>query len=94
MTDAAPLSVELSPGTLRLRWTDRAAELDAATLRSVCRCGGCRSRAPSADPALRLADAVPVGHYAVNLIFSDGHDRGIYPWVWLRELAEEASPLS
>ena len=28
--------------------------------------------------------------YALQLIFSDGHDRGIYPWVWLRELSATA----
>lgn len=93
MSEAAPVSVELSPRTLRLQWRDKATELDAAKLRSVCRCGGCRSRPGLADPALRLIDAAPVGHYALNLIFSDGHDRGIYPWSWLRELAERSVAL-
>ena len=36
---------------------------------------------------LRVTDVKPVGLYAVNLVFSDGHDRGIYPWSLLRELA-------
>ena len=29
----------------------------------------------------------PVGHYAVRLVFSDGHDTGLYTWKYLRELA-------
>lgn len=29
----------------------------------------------------------PVGHYAVKLIFSDGHRTGIYTWVFLHELS-------
>jgi DUF971 family protein len=42
-----------------------------------------------AGPDLTIVDVRPVGHYAVNLVFSDGHDRGIYPWVYLREIAGE-----
>jgi DUF971 family protein len=38
---------------------------------------------------LRLAAAEPIGNYALRLFFSDGHDRGIYPWIYLRELADE-----
>ena len=28
----------------------------------------------------------PIGHYAVRLIFDDGHDSGLYTWKYLREL--------
>ncbi len=28
----------------------------------------------------------PVGHYAVKLIFDDGHDSGLYSWDYLHEL--------
>ena len=31
----------------------------------------------------------PVGHYAVRLIFDDGHDSGLYSWKYLYELATE-----
>lgn len=30
----------------------------------------------------------PVGHYAVRLVFDDGHDSGLYTWQYLRELGE------
>ena len=29
----------------------------------------------------------PVGNYAVKIVFSDGHDTGLYTWEYLRELA-------
>ncbi|MCU0944550.1 MAG: DUF971 domain-containing protein [Rubritepida sp.] len=32
----------------------------------------------------------PIGHYAVRLVFDDGHDTGIYSWAWLRHLGEGA----
>ncbi len=28
----------------------------------------------------------PVGHYAVRLVFDDGHDSGLYSWDYLHEL--------
>ena len=30
----------------------------------------------------------PVGHYAVQLVFSDGHDSGIYSWDYLYEIGQ------
>ncbi|MET2832878.1 gamma-butyrobetaine hydroxylase-like domain-containing protein [Mesorhizobium shangrilense] len=35
-----------------------------------------------------VTGAKAVGSYAVRLVFSDGHDRGIYPWRYLREIAD------
>lgn len=34
----------------------------------------------------------PVGHYALQLVFDDGHDTGLYGWGYLRELCEEQGP--
>jgi len=31
----------------------------------------------------------PVGMYAVKLVFSDGHDSGLYTWSYLHELGRE-----
>jgi len=33
-----------------------------------------------------IAGVEPVGNYAVRLRFDDGHDTGIFSWVYLREL--------
>ena len=35
-----------------------------------------------------LVEVRPVGHYALQLVFDDGHDTGIYSWSYLRELCE------
>lgn len=35
----------------------------------------------------------PVGNYAVRLIFSDGHDTGIYSWDWLHHLGDRQDEL-
>jgi hypothetical protein len=34
----------------------------------------------------------PVGMYAVKLVFSDGHDTGIYSWEYLHELGRSTNP--
>ncbi len=31
----------------------------------------------------------PIGTYGVNIAFSDGHARGIYPWPYLASLAQK-----
>jgi DUF971 family protein len=31
----------------------------------------------------------PIGHYAVRLVFDDGHDSGLYTWKYLHELGSE-----
>lgn len=72
--------------------------LSAAALRRNCRSSGAvRARIDGAEadiPAdITITDARLVGTYALNLVFSDGERRGIYPWAYLREIAanEETS---
>ena len=40
-----------------------------------------------------IARAEPVGSYAVQLCFSDGHETGIYSWDLLYQLGEEQEPM-
>ncbi len=35
---------------------------------------------------VNIAQLEPVGHYAVNLMFDDNHDTGIYSWEYLYQL--------
>lgn len=35
----------------------------------------------------------PVGHYALKIIFDDGHSTGIYTWEYLQELGETQDSL-
>jgi DUF971 family protein len=36
---------------------------------------------------------VPVGNYAVRLVFSDGHDTGIFSWALLHDFGNNAENL-
>ena len=35
---------------------------------------------------VNIKDIEPVGHYAIKLVFDDGHDSGLFSWQYLYEL--------
>lgn len=80
---------------LMLTWADgRRARFPADTLRLSCRCAWCtrarvEGRMPDAFPGIALTGVAMVADYALNLSFSDGHERGIYPFSYLLALAGE-----
>ena len=39
--------------------------------------------------AVSIVGADPIGHYAVRIRFSDGHDTGIFTWAYLHVLHHE-----
>ncbi|MDN4543871.1 gamma-butyrobetaine hydroxylase-like domain-containing protein [Pseudomonas sp. C32] len=89
----SPLSVgnSTSARQLRLNWPDgREQRLDHAELRRQCPCSQCRAfrlqgLTPMVDARVRVIELNPQG-YGVQLVFSDGHERGIYPWTYLAQL--------
>lgn len=94
-----PLAVDVGAQALVLHWPDGPSSLAAADLRARCRCADCHSTRlrgealPAGEAATTLVGAAAVGHYALQLCFADGHDRGIFPWAALRALAR-SGPLS
>jgi DUF971 family protein len=38
---------------------------------------------------VRIKSVDPIGHYAVRLVFDDGHDSGLYTWQYLYELGRD-----
>lgn len=64
--------------TQRLSWVE---------LRGACPCAGCRANRLRGTISLIDADievtAINNMLYGVQIVFSDGHDRGIFPWVYL-----------
>jgi len=79
---------------LRLSWPDgREQWLDHAELRRQCPCSQCRAfrlrgMALMVDARVQLIELNAQG-YGLQLVFSDGHDRGIYPWAYLAQLVPE-----
>ena len=81
---------------LRLNWPDgREQLLDHAELRRQCPCSQCRAfrlqgLTPMVDSRVQVIELNSQG-YGLQLIFSDGHDRGIYPWPYLAQLTSEST---
>ena len=42
---------------------------------------------------VNITDIEPIGHYAVKLVFSDGHNTGLYSWDYLYELLQRHDAL-
>jgi DUF971 family protein len=64
--------------------------LTAEKLRASCKCAHCirariDQRFPQAFPGIAIVAVNDLG-YGLNIAFSDGHDRGIYPKAYLAGL--------
>lgn len=87
---------------LLIDWSDgQKRRYRVRALRDACPCATCREkRSQPSDPMqlptltmaeaqpLRILGMQPLGNYAYNIAFSDGHDTGIYTFELLRELGE------
>jgi DUF971 family protein len=97
MNEPSPTEVRRLPATrsLRLTWSDgTVTESRYDFLRGWCPCAGCQGHGalrlrfhPPAAPVTPEA-IEPVGHYALSIVWSDGHGTGIYRFDLLRRLAE------
>lgn len=80
---------------LAIEWEDGVvSRVPHAVLREWCRCASCvyarrgGQNLKQRASGVMLTEIKPVADKGLNLVFSDGHDRGIFPWQYLRELAE------
>ena len=90
------LTVQLVAGALHLEADGKVTVLSADRLRAACRCATCRAAGRTQGPiavadGLAIAEVREIGAYAAQLVFSDGHDRGIYPLPYLTELADKVA---
>jgi DUF971 family protein len=86
---------------LRITWADgRLCSFVAPLLRRACPCAQCvnewtgqRMLKPEAiSDETTIKDIAIVGRYALNFVWSDGHETGIYSFRYLRELCEQNAP--
>jgi DUF971 family protein len=88
--------IDRGANAIALSWpTGVVQSLSAAQLRRMCPCAECRRErllrdSVEAIESIRIGDVQPMG-YGIQIAFSDGHDRGIFPWVYLSQLATEAA---
>lgn len=88
------------PRELAIHWADGAESvLEVRALRLACGCAVCVDEwtgegrlDPDAVPEdVHPTTIEPVGRYAIQIAWSDGHDTGIYPFRRLRELGAEGA---
>ena len=96
----APKKIRMkTPRQLSIVWSDgKECIYPLAVLRRKCPCATCRAEQESKGPAyiplfagdaLTLDKIIPVGHYALQLNWKDGHTTGIYNYEYLREICPD-----
>ncbi|MFP6560408.1 DUF971 domain-containing protein [Paraburkholderia sp. B3] len=84
-----PVEIRHASRLLTFVWEDGTIRQFAhADLRRACPCSACRRARLAGAPAethadVELTNMASMG-YGVQLIFSDGHDRGVFPWAWFQ----------
>ena len=90
-----PEAIDLNErGEFELTWPgNRVVIVPAFTLRDLCPCAACIEEGtgkkildPSTIPLDIRAERIdPVGNYAIQIHWSDGHETGLYTWELLRK---------
>lgn len=81
--------------TLELAFGDKVYHLRAEYLRVFSPSAEVKGHGPGEEVLqlnkqdVAITGIEPQGNYAIKLIFSDGHDSGIYSWSYLKELGEK-----
>jgi DUF971 family protein len=95
-----PEAIDLVEGGMKIVWPGGAeVTIPFVALRDSCPCAGCVDEATgkkTLDPAtippdIRPEQLLPVGNYAIQIHWSDGHSTGIYSWrtLWVVSGFEE-----
>ena len=92
---ATPYPIEIhhdrSGKTVRVTWNDGHVGLyEQAYLRGYCPCALCQGHGAQTRfievPLAELVEIRPVGNYAIEMLWQDGHSTGIYTFEYLRAL--------
>jgi DUF971 family protein len=96
-----PRDVQRIGGELAIRWEDGSEGfIGLEALRRACPCAGCRGEVdvmgnlyrgperPLDARSFELTRIDPVGGYAVQPIWADGHSSGLYSFEYLKRLAQ------
>ena len=94
MNSDAPHSVKYRKQSeaLELTWADGSkSSISGQALRRYCACSVCRAKNQVGVDVItdraQVSNIVPMGTSGIQVMFADGHDKGIYPWPYLRAIA-------
>ena len=97
-----PVNIEQLPNDIAINWSDgHETYIDLVTLRDACPCAACRGEthlwgktSPTIDKSdlseesFKMGSFHGVGNYAVQFVWQDRHDSGIYSYDVLRALCQ------
>jgi len=99
-----PADIQIIGSELAIKWEDgRESFVSLEILRRRCPCAGCRGEVdimgnlyknpeiPLSEASFRLVRMVPVGGYAVQFYWGDGHNSGLYAFDYLEKVAAATS---
>ena len=99
-------TVNVLGNELAIAWSDgRETYIPLTTLRRLCPCAGCAGERdllgrlmkgpdrPLVAPSFQVLGTKPVGGYAVQIFWADGHSDGLFPYLKLREWADHPPDL-
>jgi DUF971 family protein len=101
LIDKRPVGIELHTRSaeLELRYSDGASyALSCELLRVYSPSAEVKGHGPGQETLqtgkqnVAISAIKPVGNYALQLVFDDGHDTGIYSWDYLYRLCLEQGP--
>lgn len=83
-----------SAGVVDIVWRNgEASRFTGDELRRYCACARCRARNTVGLRLVGESDEVArvalMGSAGLQVVFADGHDRGVFPWHYLRQIADE-----
>jgi DUF971 family protein len=95
-----PLDIQQIGNELAIKWSDCGESfIPLETLRRACPCAGCKGEVdilgnlyknpekPFAPNSFELVKISSVGGYAIQPVWADGHNSGIFSFDYLRRLA-------
>ena len=97
MPNPRPIALRLDGPELVITWNDGAtSRYSPALLRALCPCATCaesRKQTGHHSQAMHFSgvtfrEITPVGNYAYQISFSDGHNTGIYTLDYLHRLSD------
>jgi len=101
-----PKTLQVLGEELAIVWSDGTESyLPLTTVRRLCPCAGCagerdllgRLARPPEKPltteSFRVVSTSPVGGYAVQIFWADGHSDGLFPYAKLREWSDHPPDL-
>lgn len=96
-----PIDIQTIGSELAIKWEDGTESFLALEhLRRACPCAGCKGEVdalgnlhkgpekPLTSRSFQLVGFHPVGGYAVQPVWGDGHDSGLFAFDYLRRIAQ------